>query len=147
MRRRLFLSTSFTVHVDDKTGMVKPEFKAEVEQVIAALRTIDNLIVFCAVEHEGWVISKEPPEVSIKKDLSKIKKADLVVALLPSGASTGGVQFEIGAAYALGKKVLVATKSDAKLGFFNQGAVNLGYIEHLRYKNTASLAEQIRAAL
>jgi nucleoside 2-deoxyribosyltransferase len=147
MGRRLFLSTSFTVHVHDKTGIVKSGFRTQVEQVVAALRGIDSITIFCAVEQEGWVISKEPPEISIKKDLSEIKKADLVVALLPSGSSTGGVQFEIGVAYALGKKVLVATKPDTKLGFFNQGAANLGYVEHLYYKNVASLVEQIRAAL
>jgi nucleoside 2-deoxyribosyltransferase len=144
--RRIFLSTSFTAQVNYRTGVIHPEFKESIKQITAALRNIDDFTVFCAVEYEGWVVSKEPPEVSIKKDLAEIKKADLIVALVTAGDPSGGVQFEMGVACALGKKVFAATQPGTELNFFNQGVVNLGHIEHLRYEDPPSLARQIKAA-
>lgn len=147
MKHRLFLSTSITANIDSETDGVESEFQNHVQEVLEALRSTVSFDVFCAIEYEGWVISKEPPEVSIKKDLDEIKKADLLLALVPSGASTGGVQFEIGAAYALGKKVFIATKPDVILGFFNRGASELGYIKHLEYSDAKSLIDQIKKEL
>jgi len=142
----LFLSTSFTAHTD-KTGIIIPAYKAFIEQLLANLRDDGTLSVFCALEYENWKISEEPPEVSIRKDVKEIEHADALLALLPKGTSSGGVQFEIGLAYALGKKVFLATESDAKLAFFNQGAINAGYMTHIRYKNPQLLAQQITQAI
>lgn len=144
---RLFLSTSFVTHVDKSTGTVNGDFRNNIEAVLDALQSLHDLEVFCAVQYEKWMISKDPPEVSIRKDIDEIKKADIVLALLTEGSSTGGQQFEIGLAYGLGKKVLIASSQDTKLGFFNQGVVNAGYAEHIVYTRPDAITEKIKAMI
>jgi nucleoside 2-deoxyribosyltransferase len=144
---RLFLGTSFSGHVNSETGEVNTNYRKKVEDVIEALRTIGNYTVFCAVEHEKWVIAKDiPPEVGVEKDLDEINKSDAMLALLPTGLISGGLQYEIGYADAKGKRVLMATEAGSELAYFNQGAVNLGHAIHIEYDSPESLAAHVQAA-
>jgi hypothetical protein len=140
---RVFLSTSYSTQINPKTGYISASFKDFIEQLTATLRDIDGIYVFCAVEDGDWVVSIEPPEVSIKKDLDEVRAADILVALIPPDVALGGVHFEMGVAFALGKKVLVATEPDTDIKFFKQGLVNAGYVHHVQYTSPNSLAEQI----
>lgn len=139
---KLFVSTSFSGKVDHETGLVLPEFRKPIEEILESLRTRDKLKVFCAVEREGWKISNEPPEIGVAKDLEEIAKADAVLALLHDQPSAG-VQFEMGEASGAGKKVFAATKGEDKLAYFNQGLANLGRIIHLTYDDPGMLTRQI----
>lgn len=144
--KRLFLGTSFSGHVDYETGRVNPEYRRQVEVMIEALRKTGEFTVFCAVEHEGWVVASDvPPEVGVKKDLAEIDESDVMLAVLPTGLISGGLQYEIGYAEAKGKKVVLASEVGAKLAYFNQGAVNLGRVAHLEYDSPDSLAAQVKA--
>lgn len=144
---RLFLGTSFSGHVDFETGQINPDYRKHVEGMIDALRTIGGFTVFCAVEHEGWVIATDvPPEVGVEKDLAEIDNSDVMLALLPTGMISGGLQYEIGYAEGKGKKVVLASEVGSELAYFNQGAVNLGRVAHLEYDSPESLAEQVKAA-
>ncbi len=56
MPHHLFLATSFSGQVDLKTGQVLPVFRQLIENILTALRA-EGLAVFCAVEHEDWIIA------------------------------------------------------------------------------------------
>jgi hypothetical protein len=145
---RLFLGTSFSGHVNYETGEVNPDYRKKVEDVLAALRTIGHYTVFCAVEHENWVIDKDiPPEVGVQKDLAEIDESDVVLALLPTGLISGGLQWEMADAARSGKPVLMATEAGSELAYFNQGVVNLGLAAHIEYDSPESLVAQVQAAL
>jgi len=141
--KNLFLATSFSGQVDYETGQVKPEFRKSIEKILEALRNVGGFAVFCAVEHEGWIISDAPPEEGVKKDLQEIDKSDVFLALVHDAVS-GGVQYEIGYADGTGKSVFIATPEDTNLIYFNQGAANLGRVTHLEYASPELLATQVR---
>jgi nucleoside 2-deoxyribosyltransferase len=144
---RLFLATSFSGHVNYETGEVNPEYRNKVEAVIDALRDIGGFTVFCAVEHENWIIPKDvPPEVGVEKDLIEIDRSDVVFALLPTGLISAGLQYEIGYADAKGKNVILATELGSELAYFNQGVVNLRRVTHIEYENPESIVANMRQA-
>jgi len=63
---RLFLATSFSGHVDYETGVISPDYRHNIESILASLRETGGFTVFCAVEDEGWTISADtPPEVGV----------------------------------------------------------------------------------
>lgn len=141
---KVFLGTSFSGHVDYKTGQVNMDYRKHVEEILEALRTIGSFVVFCAVEHEGWVIATHtPPEVGVKKDLNEIDNSDILLALLPTDLISAGLQYEIGYADAKGKQILLATETGSELAYFNQGAVNLGHASHFEYESPDSLAQHV----
>lgn len=145
---RLFLGTSFSGHVDYETGQVHSEYREHVVDILKALRDLGGYSVFCAVEHENWVIANNiPPEVGVEKDLSEIETSDMMLALLPTGLISAGLQYEIGYADAKGKKVALATEVGSELAYFNQGAVNLGRAVHVVYDSPESLVANIQQTL
>lgn len=143
---KLFLGTSFSGHIDYETGQVEHEYKMHVEEILTALRSIDSITVFCAVEQEKWHIdSSDTPETGVKVDLIEIENSDVILALLPSGIISSGLQYEIGYAEAKGKQVVLASEVHEKLSYFNQGVVNLGRVLHVEFSSPLSLAEQVKA--
>lgn len=144
--KRLFVGTSFSGHVNYETGQVNPDFRKEVEGILGALRDLGKFTVFCAVEHENWIVSDEPPEVGIEKDLKEIDDSDIVLVILPTGLISGGLQYELGHAGAKEKQVFIATDAGAELGYFNQGVVNSNRAQHIIYDGPESLAQQIDQA-
>lgn len=141
--KRLFLAVSFSGKVNYETGEVLPEHRAFVESVLESLRGIGQFTVFCAVEHEGWKIKNEPPEVGVKKDLTEIDASDVFVALVDESPSAG-VQFETGYAVAKGKRTIIASDTATKLAYFNEGVTNLGLAEYVLFDHAQSLASSIK---
>ena len=136
---RLFLATSFSGHVNYETGEVNTDYREKVEAVIDT---------FCAVEHENWIIANDiPPEVGVEKDLAEIDESDVVLALLPTGLISAGLQYEVGYADAKGKQVVLATESGSELVYFNQGAVNLGRVAHIEYESPENLVANMQQIL
>lgn len=140
--KKIFVGTSFSGIVDYETGMVLPESGAGIEAVLRALRNVGDVVVFCAIEHEGWLISNSPPEIGVQNDLSEIDQSDVFLALL-SGTPSEGLQYEMGHAAGEGKTVIVATPADINLGYFNQGLANLGRIQHVLYSSPEVLAHHV----
>jgi hypothetical protein len=139
----VFLSTSFSKQVDYESGLVFPEFKSKLEAVLDSLRNLGGYSVFCAVEHEGWRIGNEPPEVGVAKDIEEIAKAGMILALLPK-IDSGGLQWEMGHADSR-KPVYAAVETGENLGYFNQGLVNLGLINLIEYASPDDLTSQLTA--
>lgn len=138
---KIFLATSFSGKIDPTTGKVQPEYHTFITQVLESLRD-EQAEVFCAMEHEGWKITKEPPELGVQKDLVEIDSADVMVALVPDELSAG-VQFEIGYAVAKGKKVVLARQARDELTYYNQGVVSSGLVTLVAYDSLQSLESQL----
>jgi nucleoside 2-deoxyribosyltransferase len=144
--KKVFLSTSFSGKVDANSGAVQPAFRAFIEQVLTALRK-EELEVFCAVEHEGWLIAADiPPEVGVRKDLEMLDGADVLLAIIDMQPSAG-VQFELGYAVAKGKQVILARRRGDKLAYFNQGVVSAGRMTLVDFDDPAELTKQLVVAL
>jgi nucleoside 2-deoxyribosyltransferase len=140
---KLFLATSFSGKVDYDTGLVLPNFKSEIENVLECLRNIGRFSVFCAIEHEGWRIGDEPPEAGVQKDIAEIDASDGVLALVHD-APSAGVQWETGYTRGTGKKLFLAAEPDHIPAYFNQGVINLGWAHRVVYDSPESLALQVR---
>jgi nucleoside 2-deoxyribosyltransferase len=144
---KLFLATSFSGHVNYETGEVNADYREKIGDVIDALRNVGGFTVFCAVEHENWIMSDEPPEVGVEKDLVEIDESDVVLGLLPAGLISAGLQYEIGYADGKGKQAIIATEPVSELAYFNQGVANLGRVAHIQYDTPETLVEQVRESL
>ena len=145
---RIFLATSFSGHVDYETGEVNPDYREKVEVAINTLRAVGGFTVFCAAEYENWIIASDvPPELGVEKDLAEIDESDVMLALLPTGLISAGLQYEVGYAEAKGKIVVLATESGTELAYFNQGAVNLGRVKHVEYNSPTNLVANMQQAL
>jgi hypothetical protein len=139
-KRSIFLATSFSGQVDYDTGIVLPEYRKTVEDVISSIRRVSRFSVYAAIEEENWVISQEPPEVGVARDLEKIDESENLLALMPKDLVSAGLQFEIGY---VSSRPFVATEVGTELGYFNQGLANLGKIIHLEYQDPEHLAQQL----
>lgn len=145
---RLFLATSFSGHINYETGEVNTDYREKVELVIEALRNAGGFTVFCAIEHENWIIASDiPPEIGVEKDLAEIDESDIVLGLLPTGLISAGLQYEVGYADAKGKQVVLAIESGSELTYFNQGAANLGRVAHIEYESPENLVANMRQVL
>lgn len=138
----IFLATSFSGKVDYNTNKVLPEFRDFVEGALDGLRNLGGFTVFCAIEHEGWTIKEESPEVGVIKDLQEIIKASRILALVDKDPSAG-VQAEVGAGIALGKQVTLATQVGTPLAYFNQGLVGANVVDCIVYGNTTELVAKV----
>jgi nucleoside 2-deoxyribosyltransferase len=128
---KLFLSTSFSHKIDYDTGEVLPEFRREIEQMLAAVRAAGHE-VFAAVEREGWKLSDEPPEACAEFDIKQLDEADALLAILHDRASAG-VQWEMGYADGLGKKVYVVQEDEDSMEYWNRALEGMGRITRLPY--------------
>ena len=142
----LFFATSFSSKVNYGTGLVLPEFRVYVSDLLNALREIGGFSVFCAAEYEGWKIGDEPAHVGVAKDLEEIKKNDIFLAL-ESERPSWGVSYELGEARTLGKHAILASPKGQKLGYFAQGVVDLGLIPHISFSGAQDLATQVKAII
>lgn len=143
--KQIFLSTTFSGSINTDTGTVLPEFRASIEAVLASLREQPDVVVFCAIEREGWKISGELGK-DVAQDIKEVGDADVLVALVQDKLSAG-VQFEIGYAVALGKQVVLAMRADHKLPYFNQGLVSGGFVTLITYDTPANLMTQLPIAV
>lgn len=140
--KRLFLATSFSGQVDETTSRVLPGFRQFITQILEGLRR-NELEVFAAIEHEGWMVAADmPAEIGVRKDLDEIDAADVMVALVHDKPSVG-VQFELGYAVAKSKKVILACAAGEQLAYFNQGAAGAGLVTVVSYDDTNSLINQL----
>ena len=128
---KLFLSTSFSHKINDSTGEVEQEFRREIEQILATLRTAGHE-VFAAAEDEGWRVNDGDPTKAARYDIQHIDEADALVAILHAKISAG-VQWEIGYANALGKKVYIISDKAADVGYWNRALEELGRVTRLPY--------------
>ena len=141
---KLFLSTTFSGEINGDTGEVEPEFRCEIEQILAAIRAAGHE-VFAAIEDEGWKISDLTPAETAGYDIQRIEAADALIAMLHDRPSAG-VQWEIGYADALGKKVYVISEEGTDIGYWNRALEKLGRVTRLPYDRHAiqEFAEVVR---
>lgn len=143
---KLVLATSFSSKVDHDSGHVLPEFRREIEEILTALRKNGGIDIYCAIEAEDWIISQEPPEVGVEKDLQEVDKADVILSLVHDKPSWG-TQYEMGYAEAKDKQVIIATPKGFSLPYFYKGLVNLGRVKHIAYEDAAGLTQQVNKIL
>jgi len=144
--KNVFLSTSFSHVIDADTGKVLPEFREKIEHILHSLRTEAKVKVYCDMEDEKWHMPGGLPERGVRKDMSTLDNADLLLALVGEQPSVG-VEFEMGYMVAKGKPVILAMQSGGKLAFFNQGLVSAGLVTLLTYDDASSLARQLAIAV
>lgn len=140
---KVFLSTSFSHKVNYETGEVLPEFRQEIEQILATIRTAGHE-AFAAVEDEGWKLGNATPAEGAAYDIKHIDESDILIAILHDTTSAG-VQWEIGYADAKGMKVYVLSEDKTDIGNWNRAIEALGRVTRLPYdsKNLAAFTEAI----
>lgn len=145
----MMLLTSFSGHVNYETGEVEPTHRARIESILAGLRGLNKLDLFCAIEHEGWRINPNIPEsVGVKKDLAEIDESDTILTLIPNSKISEGIAYESGYAHAKGKQLIIAQEVDDPLKrYFFNGIVDLGHAVRIAYTDTESLVSQVDATV
>jgi nucleoside 2-deoxyribosyltransferase len=143
---KIFLSIASAGMADETSGDMLPEHRSFIEQLLAGLRKAPNVTVFYAAEAEDWQLSGSLPEIAVKTDLQQIEQADLVLALTRNKPSAG-VQFEIGYAAALNKRLVIALGTDEPLAYFNKGIVSLGLASEITYDSITALIQNATVAI
>lgn len=138
---KVFLSTSFSGKVTT-TNTVEPAFRSFLEAVLQELRAQGHR-VFCAIEDEGWKIGDSDPTKAIMYDLAMMRDSDLIFALVENQPPSAGVQFELGMAFVLGMKIIMAHRIDEPLPYFDTGLVKQPNVSVIMYKNSSDLIEKI----
>jgi hypothetical protein len=124
----VFVTCSFSGKVNYDTGEVDMAYRQYIAGVLQEIRDL-GLTVFCAIEHEGWRIGQDPPEVGVNTDLGTIDAADQLLVLL-TGEKSEGSSYEAGYAARAGKPVSFMLGPDAgELSYWNQGLVNSGRVK------------------
>lgn len=142
MNKTIFLATSFSAHVDPTSGVVRDEFRARLEAVLAALR-LAGFEVYCAIEAEDWKIASKPPGVSMAHNFAQIEAHDIFLALVDAAGSDGrGVEVEH--AYNAGKQVVVTTGPNEKLGWVLNELVAMERITYFPYETPEDLVQKLR---
>ena len=73
---------------------------------------------------EVWGQELDSPETAVKKDLTSIRKADLIVAYLGSPPSPG-VQMELGMALSFSKPIVVLADRESTIPYLVRGLHHL----------------------
>jgi nucleoside 2-deoxyribosyltransferase len=107
-KRKVFLAAPFTQTIDERTHLVDPEYRKDLEQLIRHLESHGDA-VFSSHMREKWGDQLDDPVEAIEADVREIQQSDIVVALLGDPLSPG-VQMELGVALVHHKRILVLVK-------------------------------------
>jgi hypothetical protein len=139
---KVFLSVSYSSQVDS-TGKVIPAYRKELEAAIGALEKV-NHEVYCAPREDRWTLNDTSPAEAFNVDMQNVANCELFIAFIGNRISAG-IQMEIGYALANGKQIVLALPSTDELGYVNQGLVESGNAELIRYESQTSLIEHLKS--
>jgi nucleoside 2-deoxyribosyltransferase len=144
---KIFLSTSFSSKVLPD-GRVEPSYRTHLEKIIESLEQKGHS-VFCGLREDGWRLNDVAPGEAFVMDANAVQDCDLVVALIRNNPPSAGIQFELGIAYALKKKVILLWQADdVPVPYINQGLLESdlasGTVYHSLAEVPGLLATQIR---
>jgi nucleoside 2-deoxyribosyltransferase len=109
MRLKLFISSGLTTESEKNNNVATAEYLQGVADIYLPQRD-GGLLVDYLEKGESW---GDASKRIFSNDLNALKNCDIVIAHLPAGPVGGGVCFELGMAFALGKQCwgLVAANS------------------------------------
>ena len=123
---KIFVAASYSSQVNYDTGEVFPEYKAWLEEILGQLEAAGHTVI-CSLREDKYHINDSDPAGAFKLDAESIKNSDALLALLDDHISAG-VQTEVGYALALGKRVILIHKPEAKLAYINSAMVKAGLV-------------------
>mgnify|MGYP001030510222 CR=1 FL=1 len=143
--KKVFICTSFSTKIDSN-GQVLSEHRSIIEPILQAIQE-SGFKYFCAIEDEGWRITKKDPTTEFKHDLDKIADSDIMLALLEDTVSAG-VQIEIG--YMLGevisnphKRLVLAHPKGAVLAWSNNTISKLPGVSSVQYSQPEDIIKML----
>jgi hypothetical protein len=141
--KKIFICTSFSSKISSD-GNVLSEHRDALEPLFTAIRQA-GFECFCAIEDEGWKITKKDPTLEFKHDLDKITDSDIMLALLENEVSAG-VQIEIGCM--LGeitknshKQLVLAHPVDTPLAWSNNAISKLPGVSSVQYSDPVDIID------
>ncbi|MGV3662997.1 MAG: nucleoside 2-deoxyribosyltransferase [Prosthecobacter sp.] len=115
---KIFLAAPFTTNVITGKGL-EEGFAALLRRLIKELRDSGHE-VFSAHEREQWGRAIDPAEKALQDDLSELRAADVVIALIGDPPSPG-VQMELGGALILEKPILALVEMGSERPYLLAG--------------------------
>lgn len=135
---KIFLSTSFSNQILPD-GSVRPEYRASIEKIINHLEAKGHS-VYCAVREENWVINQGDTGQAALEDAEGVRNSDVMVAIAPNNPLSAGVQFELGLAYGLNKKIILTWQAnDLPVAWINKGLAATPNCHASAYQTLADL--------
>lgn len=144
--RDIFFATSFSGHIDYETEEVHEDFRQRIESLLTSLRDVGSFNVYCAVESEGWKISKEVPGVSMTKNFENIEAHPIFLALVDKVGSDGrGIEIEH--AHHCGSRIFLATGPGEELSWVMKEIVAMGRAVHISFETSEELALKLNGII
>jgi hypothetical protein len=130
---QVFLGTSFSSKVLPD-GSVEPTFRKHIEAIIQAIEAKGHT-VYCGVREDNWQLNDVEPGQAFLNDADAIKTSDLIIMMVRHNPYSAGVQFELGLAYALEKKMIILwQEDDLPIPYMNQGLMQAKNTSDHTYK-------------
>jgi len=135
---RVFLGTSFSSKVLPD-GSVEPTFRKHIEKIIQAIESKGHT-VYCGVREDNWQLNNVGPGRAFLNDADAIKTSDPVIMMVRHNPYSAGVQFELGLAYALEKKIIILwQEDDLPIPYMNQGLMQAKNTSNYSYKTMSDI--------
>jgi nucleoside 2-deoxyribosyltransferase len=144
--RRVFLAAPFTQLIPRNGEPLPDVVKSRLLSLIHVVEHEFNLQVHCAHQRERWGQDLDPPGLALERDIDEITRADVLVAILGSPPSPG-VQFELGYAIALGKRILILKQKDQFVPYLNRDLDARANIRSLAYERDEEVTAIVRKYL
>lgn len=143
---KVFLGTSFSSKVLPD-GSVEPTFRKHIEQIIQAIEAKGHS-VYCGVREDNWRLNDVDPGKAFLNDADAIKTSDVVVMLVTHKPYSAGLQFELGMAYALEKKIVIFWREDdLPIPYMNQGLMQDKNTVDYTYKTMTDIPKLLEKIL
>ncbi len=139
---KVFLGTSFSSKVLPD-GSVEPTFRRHIERIIEAIEAGGHS-VYCGVREDNWQLNDVNPGQAFLNDADAVQSSDLIVILARHNPVSPGVQFELGIAYALKKRIVMLWgEDDLPIPYMNQGLLESELCSGHSYKTLDDAPELI----
>ena len=109
-RMKIFFGVPYSSKVDT-TGAVLPEYRNELEQMIAIATDLGNT-AFCAPQHDGWHLNSISAADAFLLDTNELRTSDAFIGIVESDNPSIGACMEVMLANELNLPTLIITDKE-----------------------------------
>jgi nucleoside 2-deoxyribosyltransferase len=142
---RIFVAAPLTQFLDPQSNTINTEYRAWLERLMFELETGAHEI-FSAHRRESWGANLDPPAAALHADVEGLRGADAIVAHVGDPPSPG-VQFELGAATALGLPMIVLLERGTMTPYLLPGLSSVGRAAIIEFESGEPVAHRVEEAL
>lgn len=130
---KIFICASFSNKVLPD-GSVEPKYRSQIENILKVLEQKGHK-VYCALREDNWHLNDLSPTQAFVSDVKAVENCDLALALIRNNPISAGIEFELGVAHTLNKRILILSQDDdMPISYINKGLLEEDKVESYSYR-------------